>query len=197
MVRPAGFFPVDAETLRYMRMTGRTEDQIALTETYSLEQGLFREDSAPEPIYTDTLELDLSRVEPSVAGPKRPQDRIKLSEVASSYAGPVGNKEKLDHGSIVIAAITSCTNTSNPSVMIAAGLVARNAAKLGLKPKPWVKTSLSPGSRVVTAYLKKAGLMSELGEGRIRRHWLWLYDLHRQTPARFPNPSSRKSEKRI
>jgi len=157
-----GFFPVDAETLRYMRMTGRPEEQIALTETYCREQGLFREDSLPEPIYTDTLELDLGQVEPSVAGPKRPQDRIKLSSVASTYAGPVGDKAKLDNGSIVIAAITSCTNTSNPSVMAAAGLVARKAAKLGLKPKPWVKTSLSPGSRVVTSYLEKAGLLSDL-----------------------------------
>ncbi len=157
-----GFFPVDAETLRYMRMTGRSEDQIALTETYCREQGLFREDSLPEPIYTDTLELDLGQVEPSVAGPKRPQDRIKLSDVAKSYTGPVGDKAKLDNGSIVIAAITSCTNTSNPSVMAAAGLVARKAAKLGLKPKPWVKTSLSPGSRVVTSYLEKAGLLADL-----------------------------------
>jgi len=157
-----GFFPVDSETLGYMRMTGRTEEQIALVEAYCREQGLFREDCLPEPVYSDTLELDLGQVEPSVAGPKRPQDRIRLSEAASSVPFPVGDKNRLDHGSIVIAAITSCTNTSNPSVMTAAGLVARNAVKRGLKPKPWVKTSLSPGSRVVTSYLKKAGLLEDL-----------------------------------
>jgi len=157
-----GFFPVDAETLHYLRMTGRPEEQVALVEAYYREQGLFREDSSPEPVYSDTLELDLGEVEPSVAGPKRPQDRIRLSEVAETYPFPVGDIGKLDNGSIVIAAITSCTNTSNPSVMTAAGLVARNAARLGLKPKPWVKTSLSPGSRVVTAYLSKAGLLEDL-----------------------------------
>jgi aconitate hydratase len=157
-----GFFPIDSETLRYLRMTGRDEDQVQLVETYSKKQGLFREDNSPEPIYTDTLQLDLSEVEPSVAGPKRPQDRLRLSEVAASYPSSMGSTEKLDDGSVVIAAITSCTNTSNPSVMIAAGLLAQNAAAKGLKPKPWVKTSLAPGSRVVTAYLQRANLLKDL-----------------------------------
>jgi len=181
-------FPVDAEALRYMRLTGRTEEQIALTEAYFRAQGLFWDPGAPEAEYTDVLSLDLSTVEPSVAGPKRPQDRIKLgaapSSFATSFAGltpsvPVSEtsvapaifdgKEdgsvranaaagEVTHGSVVIAAITSCTNTSNPYVMCAAGLLAKKAVEKGLTTKPWVKTSLAPGSRVVTEMYAKAGL---------------------------------------
>lgn len=169
-----GIFPVDATTLRYMRLTGRPEEQVQLVQDYMCEQGMFYTETTPDPIFTDTLELDLSTVEPSVAGPKRPQDRVALSEARRSLktafpqvgtATPggtaVANKE-LGHGSVVIAAITSCTNTSNPTVMVAAGLVARNAARLGLQPKEWVKTSLAPGSRVVTEYLKASGLLPDL-----------------------------------
>jgi aconitate hydratase len=204
-----GIFPVDAETLRYLRLTGRSEEQIALVEAYYKEQGLFHTAGAPEAEYTQTLSLDLGDVEPSVAGPKRPQDRVLLKDAASSFAQqlptllaptakPLGSrtavawqrqtvtdtaiaenapvhvtttvKERfgvdpdlyLDHGSVVIAAITSCTNTSNPSVMIAAGLVAKKAAEKGLTVPPWVKTSLAPGSRVVTDYYQKAGLLPYL-----------------------------------
>jgi aconitate hydratase len=214
-----GIFPVDAETLRYLRLTGRSEEQIALVEAYYKEQGLFHTAGAPEADYTQTLELDLATVEPSVAGPKRPQDRVLLKDAATSFAqqlpsllaptakplgsrtaaawahatitdaaiatednegpdtssSPTGTplhvtttvKERfnvdpdkyLDHGSVVIAAITSCTNTSNPSVMIAAGLLAKKAVERGLTVPPWVKTSLAPGSRVVTDYYQKAGLL--------------------------------------
>jgi len=164
-----GIFPVDAQTLRYLRLTGRSEDQIQLVEAYMREQGLFFDENTPEAEYTDILELDLGTVEPAVAGPKRPQDRIALGLARESLhtAFPAldaitPNTEELSNGSVVIAAITSCTNTSNPSVMVAAGLLARNAARLGLQPKPWVKTSLAPGSRVVTEYLKKADLLDDL-----------------------------------
>jgi aconitate hydratase len=217
-----GIFPVDAETLRYLRLTGRSEDQINLVESYYKEQGLFHTAGAPEAEYTQTLSLDLGDVEPSVAGPKRPQDRVLLKDAAASFAqqlpsllaptakplgsrtaaawqrqtvtdaaiaaeekegpatssAPAGTplhvtttvKERfgvdpdpyLDHGSVVIAAITSCTNTSNPSVMIAAGLLAKKAAEKGLTVPPWVKTSLAPGSRVVTDYYQKAGLLPYL-----------------------------------
>ena len=216
-----GIFPVDAETLRYLRLTGRSEEQIALVEAYYKEQGLFHTTGAPEAEYTQTLALDLSDVEPSVAGPKRPQDRVLLKDAAASFAQqlpallaptakPLGSrtaaawrrdavtdaavaednegpsnpsahafktgaitttvKERfgvdpdpyLDHGSVVIAAITSCTNTSNPSVMIAAGLLAKKAVEKGLTVPPWVKTSLAPGSRVVTDYYQKAGLLPYL-----------------------------------
>src|SRR5262245_8866325 len=156
-----GIFPVDAETIRYLRLTGRPADQIALVEAYCKEQGLFHTDKTPEAIYTDTLELDLSTVEPSVAGPKRPQDRARLSEAPRSFTDalpsllPPGTKAEakkpdgpLSHGSVVIAAITSCTNTSNPSVLLAAGLLAKKATERGLTAKPWVKTSLAPGSLV-------------------------------------------------
>ena len=208
-----GIFPVDAETLRYLRLTGRTEAHIALVEAYFREQGLFHTSAAPEAEYSSTLSLDLATVEPSVAGPKRPQDRVLLSQAAASFTqqlpallGPNGNKSAarqvlrwegegghasangnlegslgaadphsaapasvkarfgvdpdpyLDHGSIVIAAITSCTNTSNPYVMIAAGLLAKKAVEKGLSTPPWVKTSLAPGSRVVTDYYNKSGL---------------------------------------
>jgi aconitate hydratase len=169
-----GIFPVDAETLRYLRLTGRPADQIALVEAYCKEQGLFHTESTPAAKYTDTLELDLGTVEPSVAGPKRPQDRVSLGDTKRSFAEalpsllPPGAKEsskssgKLAHGAVVIAAITSCTNTSNPSVMIAAGLLAKKAAERGLTVKPWVKTSLAPGSQVVTEYFLKAGLTEYL-----------------------------------
>src|SRR6266550_4094023 len=160
-----GFFPIDQKTLDYLHLTGRPEELIKLVEVYSKEQGLWR--SNDELAFFDTLELDLSSVEPVMAGPKRPQDKIFLSEVAESFSTSFSVNEskesdKLQDGSVVIAAITSCTNTSNPSVMIAAGLVARNAIKLGLKSKPWVKTSLAPGSQVVTEYLEKSGLQVDL-----------------------------------
>ena len=171
-----GFFPIDAETINYLRFTGRDEARVQLVEAYAKEQGMWRDDSV-EPVFTDTLELDLATVEPSLAGPKRPQDRVPLSNVAGEFkkmiATDLGDKARatariaghdayLEHGSVVIAAITSCTNTSNPSVMVAAGLVAKKANALGLKSKPWVKTSLAPGSQVVTDYLNKADLSKEL-----------------------------------
>jgi aconitate hydratase len=204
-----GIFPVDAETLRYLRLTGRSEEQIALVEAYYKEQGLFHTASSPEAEYTQMLELDLATVEPSVAGPKRPQDRVLLKDAATSFAQqlpallaptakPLGTrtaaawegkaaadtavrdnaplhvtttvKERfnvdpdryLDHGSVVIAAITSCTNTSNPSVMVAAGILAKKAVEKGLSVPPWVKTSLAPGSRVVTDYYERTGLLPYL-----------------------------------
>ncbi|MCO5155123.1 MAG: aconitate hydratase AcnA, partial [Aquamicrobium sp.] len=161
-----GFFPVDKETLRYLTMTGRKPARVALVEKYAKTQGLFRTTRAEEPVFTDTLELDLGDVVPSLAGPKRPEHRVALENVAENFADALANEYKktadatrrykvegekydLGHGDVAIAAITSCTNTSNPSVLIAAGLVARNAVRLGLKSKPWVKTSLAPGSQVV------------------------------------------------
>ena len=175
-----GFFPVDAETLKYLRFTGRPEEQVALVEAYCREQQLFRTDETQDPDYSDVLEIDLGSIEPSLAGPKRPQDRIALHEAQSSAratiaeeiergasATPVqvaanGHSYELSNGSVVIAAITSCTNTSNPEVMVAAGLLARKAVERGLSTPPWVKTSLAPGSRVVTAYLDEAGLTEYL-----------------------------------
>ncbi|UUX49674.1 aconitate hydratase AcnA [Nisaea acidiphila] len=171
-----GFFPVDQECLNYLKLTGRDDDRIALVEEYAKAQGMWRDD-AQELVFTDTLELDLGTVVPSLAGPKRPQDRVLLTEAAPEFAkafkdlaGGVAPREvevegedwKLSDGDVVIAAITSCTNTSNPYVLIAAGLVARNAAARGLTRKPWVKTSLAPGSQVVTDYLEKAGLQDDL-----------------------------------
>ncbi len=199
-----GFFPCDAETLKYLRLTGRPEHHVKLVEAYTKQQGLFRTDDTPDPVFTDTLELDLATVEPSLAGPKRPQDRVPLAKskamfadafkaeaarvAASAPTAPNGDARakarmdgeggaqthaevecshngqtfKLRDGAVVIAAITSCTNTSNPSVMIAAGMLARNAVKKGLKTKPWVKTSLAPGSKVVTDYYDQAGLTKYL-----------------------------------
>ena len=174
-----GFFPVDNETLRYLKATGRSDERIALVEAYAKEQGMWRDASTPDPVFTDTLELDLASVVPSLAGPKRPQDRVLLSGAPESFAGsldkeygkggeadkrvPVNGEDfDLGHGDVTIAAITSCTNTSNPSVLIAAGLVARNARAKGLTVKPWVKTSLAPGSQVVTDYLNAAGLTDDL-----------------------------------
>jgi len=171
-----GFFGIDDKTLDYMRLTGRDEDQIALTEAYAKAQGLWL-DPAVEPVFTDTLELDLGTVTPSLAGPKRPQDKVVLEEVDDVFNADLANVYKHDgakrvavegkshdigDGDVVIAAITSCTNTSNPSVLVAAGLVARKAHAFGLKPKPWVKTSLAPGSQVVTDYLVKSGLQTDL-----------------------------------
>jgi aconitate hydratase len=182
-----GYFPVDAETLRYLRMTGRPADVVQRVETYCKAQNLFREASTPDPQFTDILELDLGSVVPCLAGPKRPQDRVALSEMreaftagltapvkdrgfglkpealtASARVGTNGGTVEMGHGAVVIAAITSCTNTSNPSVMVAAGLVAKKAVERGLKVKPYVKTSLAPGSRVVSDYLKQAGLIDPL-----------------------------------
>jgi aconitate hydratase len=175
-----GIFPIDGETIRYMKLSGRDDAQCERVEAYARAQGMWREDGQPDALYTDILELDLGDVEPSIAGPKRPQDRIALSAAASSYekilADTVANREEggsgvanldgedveINDGSILIAAITSCTNTSNPAVMLAAGLLARNAAAKGLKAKPWVKTSLAPGSKVVTDYLEKAELIDDL-----------------------------------
>jgi aconitate hydratase len=210
-----GFFPVDEETLKYLRLSGRSEHHVQLVEAYTKEQGLFRTDATPDPVFTDTIELDLATVEPSLAGPKRPQDRVPLSKSKAMYneafqadlaklgtpaakaelrkatevsAEPAlapaavltapgeevandgvkveynGETFTLRHGAVVIAAITSCTNTSNPSVMLAAGLLARNAVKKGLKSKPWVKTSLAPGSKVVTDYLNQAGVQEYLDQ---------------------------------
>ena len=176
-----GFFPIDAETLRYLSFSGRDPERVALVEAYAKAQGLWREDDTPDPIFTDTLSLDLATVEPSLAGPKRPQDRVLLSQLAQqfttadfpSFSGLTSYAEKrsvpvadtdyeLTDGAVAIAAITSCTNTSNPSVMIGAGLVARKARAKGLTVKPWVKTSLAPGSQVVSDYLEKAGLQDDL-----------------------------------
>jgi aconitate hydratase len=179
-------FPIDEMTLEYLRFTGRDESQVALVEAYAKAQGLFRTDAAADPDYAETLELDLSTVEPSIAGPRRPQDRVSLGRAKTSFASALPDLKKgikmpaaalgsgggaavaeavttqLEHGSVVIAAITSCTNTSNPSVMVAAGLVAKRAVERGLTSKPWVKTSLAPGSKVVTDYLAKAGLQTYL-----------------------------------
>ncbi len=168
-------FPIDEVTLDYLRITGRTEHEIALVEAYTKAQGLWHDPSI-EPVYSEYLELDLSTVVPSIAGPKRPQDRIELSKSKSAFDSAIktysdikskptnvkGKDFKIDNGAVTIASITSCTNTSNPSVMLAAGLVARNAVAKGLKAKPWVKTSLAPGSKVVTEYYEKAGLTDDL-----------------------------------
>ncbi len=173
-----GFFPVDKETLKYLEATGRDKDRVALVAEYSKAQGMYRS-GGEEPVFTDTLELDISTVVPSISGPKRPQDRINLADAAAGFAKTMTDEFKkagelskrvavegkdydIGNGDVVIAAITSCTNTSNPSVLIGAGLVARNALKKGLKVKPWVKTSLAPGSQVVTDYLEKAGVQDDL-----------------------------------
>jgi aconitate hydratase len=172
-----GFFPIDDKTLDYMRLTGRSEENVALVEAYAKAQGMWHGADAVEPIFTDTLELDMSTVRPSLAGPKRPQDRVSLDSVDEVFNGDLtkvykkeqparvgveGRDHDIGDGDVVIAAITSCTNTSNPSVLIAAGLVARKAREKGLTRKPWVKTSLAPGSQVVTDYLNKAGLTEDL-----------------------------------
>jgi aconitate hydratase A / 2-methylisocitrate dehydratase len=173
-------FPIDVETIRYLELSGRDPNHIRLIEAYAKEQGLWRHDGDPDALYSDVLELDLSTVEPSIAGPKRPQDRIALSAASEAIRGHIakasagrkaggsaevkleGESFELRDGAVLIAAITSCTNTSNPDVMVAAGLLARNAAARGLKAKPWVKTSLAPGSKVVTDYLERATLLDDL-----------------------------------
>jgi aconitate hydratase len=162
-----GFFPVDQQTLEYLKFTNRNADQVALVEAYTKEQGLFRTDASPDPVYSDGLELDLSTVVPSMAGPKRPQDRVELPDVRKNFHTAFPNSapsaaDTLGNGSVVIAAITSCTNTSNPSLMLAAGLLAKKAVERGLKVKPWVKTSLAPGSKVAVDYYNAAGLMPYL-----------------------------------
>ena len=175
-----GFFPVDGITLDYLRLTGRSEERIALVEAYAKAQGMWREHDSPDPLFTATLELDLSQVRPSVAGPKRPQDRVALGDIGASFdllLETSGRKQQTDipfvvagesfslkHGAVVIAAITSCTNTSNPSVLMAAGLLAKKAVERGLKRQPWVKSSLAPGSKVVTDYLERAGLTAYLDQ---------------------------------
>jgi aconitate hydratase len=181
-----GFFPIDSETLRYLKATGRKPAQVALVERYARAQGLFRRSGSPEPLFTETLGLDLTSVEPSLAGPRRPQDRVALAQAAASFASdlhdifhkemgcarvPLGDSARdLGHGDVVIAAITSCTNTSNPNVMVGAGLLAKKAVERGLAVQPWVKTSLAPGSQVVTDYLAKSGLdkpLEKLGFGLV------------------------------
>ena len=174
-----GFFPVDGETIKFLTQTGRAADRVALVDAYAKAQGLYRKSGSPDPVFTSTLELDLDHVEPALAGPKRPQDRVLLKDTKAGFfkslegefgkSGQSTNRFKVEgesfdlgHGDVVIAAITSCTNTSNPSVMLAAGLVARKAHALGLKVKPWVRTSLAPGSQVVTDYFAKAGLQADL-----------------------------------
>jgi len=173
-----GFFPVDSETLAYLRFTARNEDQVKVVEAYTKEQGLFRTDATPDPIFSDKLELDLATVVPTMAGPKRPQDSVRLTDAKASFEKSLGAAPKsvrvqnngdrfdLKDGSVVIAAITSCTNTSNPSLMLGAGLLAKKAVERGLTSKPWVKTSFAPGSKVVTDYIEKAGL------------WPYLNSLH-------------------
>ncbi|NFV79504.1 aconitate hydratase AcnA [Magnetospirillum aberrantis] len=169
-----GFFPIDAETLRFLAFTGRDPHRVALVEAYARAQGLWRDETTPDPLFTETLELELGTVEPSLSGPKRPQDRVALSAAKAGFDTfvpaaeqsprvPLSNgRGDLGHGDVVIAAITSCTNTSNPSVMLAAGLVAQKAVARGLRVKPWVKTSLAPGSQVVPDYLAAAGLQESL-----------------------------------
>ncbi|WP_292249415.1 aconitate hydratase AcnA, partial [Mesorhizobium sp.] len=176
-----GFFPVDSETIRYLTMSGRDENRIALVEAYSKAQGMWRDAGSADPVFTDLLELDLGDVVPSMAGPKRPEGRVALEGIPAGFAKAMeteykkaadiskryaveGTDHDLGHGDVVIAAITSCTNTSNPSVLIGAGLLARNANRVGLKQKPWVKTSLAPGSQVVAEYLEKSGLQKELDQ---------------------------------
>jgi len=172
-----GFFPIDQRTVDYLELTGRDADRIALVKAYAQAQGLWRDASTPEPLFTDTLELDMAKIEPSLAGPKRPQDKVLLSDVDDQFNAELEQTYKkhndprvpvegadydIGNGDVVIAAITSCTNTSNPSVLVAAGLVARKAREKGLMTKPWVKTSLAPGSQVVTDYLKASGLADDL-----------------------------------
>jgi aconitate hydratase len=175
-----GFFPVDKLALDYLHLTGRDPQRIALTEAYCKAQGMWRDSQTPDPVFTEVLELDLAKVVPSLAGPRRPQDRVSLKDASSALSTELGKSLgvapdeadrkvpvegrnfSIGHGDVVIAAITSCTNTSNPSVLVAAGLVARKAHAAGLKPKPWVKTSLAPGSQVVTDYLEAAGLQTDL-----------------------------------
>ena len=191
-----GFFPIDDDTLRYLRDTGRPAERIALVTAYAKAQGMYRTKNTADPVFTDVLKLELSSVEPSLAGPKRPQDRIALKEVKSGFvqamdrefnkAGEIDKRvpvearsHTLGHGDVVIAAITSCTNTSNPSVMIAAGLLAKKAVDKGLTVKPWVKTSLAPGSQVVAEYYEKSGLQKSLDALGFNLVGFRLHHLHR------------------
>jgi aconitate hydratase len=172
-----GFFPVDLKTMDYLKLSGRDEDTLALVETYSKAQGLWRDSDSPTPVFASTLHLDISEVQPNLSGPKRPQDRVPLPDLPAAieeFIREDGKESEMDkpfdtgdgfdihHGDVVVAAITSCTNTSNPAVMIGAGLVAKKAVEKGLTRKPWVKSSLAPGSKVVTEYLEKAGLQEYL-----------------------------------
>lgn len=174
-----GFFPIDKQTIEYLRLTGRDEQTIALVEAYAREQGLWHDQNTPDPVFTDTLTLDLDSIQPCIAGPKRPQDRVELAQLPEVFDKfleednranqkdkkfKTSTQEELEHGSVVIAAITSCTNTSNPDVLVAAGLVAKKAIEKGLSRKPWVKTSFAPGSQVVTRYLEKTGLQKSLDQ---------------------------------
>ena len=202
-----GYFPIDEITLDYLSRTGRTKEEVALVEAFTKEQGTFWSTDAPTPNYTRTLQLDISTVEPSLAGPKRPQDRIALSGMQKAFndslSAPIGfsgfgleksalgstatvenngHSSEIAHGSVVIAAITSCTNTSNPSVMIAAGLLAKKASDIGLSVPQHVKTSLAPGSRVVTDYLDKSGLTESFEKLGLHR-WLWLHLVYWQQRA--------------
>ena len=210
MARPSASSRWIAETLDYLRLTNRAPELIALVEAYAKEQGLFRTDDTPDPVYADTVELDLATVVPSMAGPKRPQDRVNLPDVKKNFvdgirrraqAGRDGrsmaHRPRIHDGSVVIAAITSCTNTSNPSVMLAAGLLAKKAVEKGLKSKPWVKTSLAPGSKVVTDYLREAGLTPYLEALQLPPGRLRLHHLHRQQRAaagsRWPRRCRRRT----
>ncbi|CAN2050486.1 aconitate hydratase 1 [Candidatus Magnetomoraceae bacterium gMMP-1] len=168
-----GFFPVDSETLNYLKLTGRTKENIDIIEAYCKEQGIFRTENTPDPVFTDIVEFDMSNIKPSLAGPKYPKDRIPMNEMKEKFLKEVNTKcpvavkkpdmeFTLDHGAVVIAAITSCTNTSNPSVLLGAGILAKKAVERGINVKPWVKTSLGPGSKVVTDYLKESGLLKYL-----------------------------------
>ena len=204
-------FPIDEMTLDYLRLTARDAARVALVEAYAKAQGMFRSADDPDPVYSETIEMDLAKVEPSLAGPRRPQDRVSLKAAKSGFAAALGTLQaamkktapvaaavsasggaavaelpavgQLEHGSVVIAAITSCTNTSNPSVMIGAGLVAKKAVERGLSQKPWVKTSLAPGSKVVTEYLRHAGLDAVPRPAGLQSRRLRLHDLHRQQRA--------------
>lgn len=201
-----GFFPIDSETIAYLELTARAPERVALVEAYAKAQGMWRDASSETPLFTYTLSLDLGGIVPALAGPKRPQDRVPLDMAADSFGKVLadlgrsepravdvaGREEKLSDGDVTIAAITSCTNTSNPSVLIAAGLVAKAANARGMKVKPWVKTSLAPGSQVVTDYLEKAGLQDELdalGFNLVGYGCTTCIGNSGPLPKRFPTPS--------
>jgi len=204
-----GFFPVDRETLAYLQFTARSFEQIALTEAYCKEQMLFRTDSTPEPLFNDTLELDLGTVEATVAGPKRPQDRVLLRNAKSSFTKVLegshsknvavqnnGDSFDLSSGAVVIAAITSCTNTSNPSLMLGAGLLAKKAVERGLSVKPWVKTSLAPGSKSLPTTSPSRAL-TNISTSSISIWWATAAQLALATAALFPMRSARPSRTTI
>ena len=187
-----GFFPIDEETLKYLRFSGRDENTVNIVEKYAKEQGLWANDQVE---FTDTLSLDMSTVVPTISGPKRPQDKVLLTDASTGFkkvfedatnrkrtscSKVSGTDYEIKDGSILIAAITSCTNTSNPNVLIGAGLLAKKAVEVGLETKPWVKTSLAPGSQVVTDYLAKAGLNVFLDKLGFNLGWIWLHNLYRK-----------------